>query len=197
RAVAADPVAFTQSGNLAHYLLHAGRYEEALAEFWRSIELNPIKLEDSRPFIARTLVQLERHQEALDLAGAIEDPASRSLVRAMALTGLGHTSRAGAAIQELESFSGLKAMVLRAQWYAWSGNPNLAFQSLNHCLAQVVESGADWHHIGLLETAKASPMFSEIRPDPRWKTWLDALRAVEASLETTETESNTMLAPEA
>lgn len=197
RAVAADPVAFTQSGNLAHYLLNAGRYEEALAEFWRSIELNPIRLEDSRPFIAYTLVQLERHQEALDLAGSIEDPASRSLVSAMAHTGLGLASQAGAATQELESFDGLKAMILQAQWYAWSGNSNLAFQSLNHSLTQVVENGADWHHIGLLEAAATSPAFREIRPDPRWKSWLDALRAVEASLETTKSESNTMLAPEA
>lgn len=178
RAAATDPVSYVKHGNLATFLFSAGHYEEALAEYGRTIALNPSSREHLQTYMVQALVQLGRYQEALDLADSVTEPAWRDQLRAMALVRLGRVQRAEDALQALRSTSGPLKIVLLAQYYAWSGNAQQAFSLMDQCLRQCEDQYLSDGTMPMLLELASSPLLGDLRNDPRWPGWYEKFMAV-------------------
>ena len=173
RAASADPVSYVQRGNLAAYLFHAGLYEEALQEFKRVVEINPQKNVSRKS--ALSLALLGRSQDALSLQENIEVDLHRNQVLAMALSQQKKPKQADAALQSLINAEGVEAEIIRAQWYAWSGEIELAYEHLNRCILYFREDHRRLEIWNTIWLEALSPLFIDLRGDPRWTAWYEDL----------------------
>jgi len=164
RAVESGPLSLVNRGNLAAYLMMAGRLEEAKAELLRMKELNP-ELPGFPLLYVRTLVLEGRFDEALELAGAMQDDAERRFSEAIAHHWLGNRAAADAAMRALiDTSDGQAPMLLIAEAYAYRGESDQAFAWLQSLPREHCDDPSVQH----------SPFLRPLHTDPRWNAWLES-----------------------
>jgi TolB-like protein/tetratricopeptide (TPR) repeat protein len=171
RAVNLDPLSLRAQVNLGVVLTMARRYDEAVSQFERTLDL------DSGYAMTHAMLGLtyafqsmpERAVAELVLARkAGGDRPDLIALHGYALARAGHTGEALATIDDLHRVSTPRdpAPYLKALVYVGLGDKDRAFE----CLLKAVDARA-WE----LSVLKANPMFDPLRTDPRFAPLLDRL----------------------
>lgn len=174
-AVRAEPLSLSTRYNLACFLFYAGRLEEAERELVRLGELHPAP-QNAPELHGMLLVELGRHDEALELADSWPDGADRHYVSALALDGLGRREEADAAIGRLIERGKTAESYRIAEVYAHRGDVENTFVWLRQGAAHAREAG--WRASGRrpVWVLAYSPLLERARQDLRWAAWYAAAR---------------------
>ena len=159
RAVALDPLAGVMRQTLSLVNYYGRRYERAIADGRRALELAP-QLTLARQLVARSLVERGRAAEAVRM---LSDPATSApeelAVLAIACSRSGDAARASAIVKEL-STRDPQPLAALARWYAATGDADRA-------LAALEQIAARWP--GALQTFKNDPAFERLKASPRFR----------------------------
>jgi len=156
------PMSLIISGDLAEFYLYAGRYDDAVAEARRVLEIDP-GFDITRHFLAMALAAKHEYAEALQAAGGVNErnpvrPATLGCVEAFA----GHT---GAARQWLR-----RAIDQRATSFEMPYQIATIYASLGEVDATVrwLEQAIE-ERTGALILLNVYPAFGPVRQDPRFR----------------------------
>ena len=159
RAVALDPLAGVMRQTLALVNYYGRRYDRAIADGRRALELAP-HLTLARQLVARSLVERGRAAEAVRM---LSDPPANApeelAVLAIACSRSGDEARASAIVKELTTRDPQPLAAL-ARWYAASGDVNRALAALEQMAAR---------RPGALQTVKNDPAFERLKTSPRFR----------------------------
>jgi DNA-binding winged helix-turn-helix (wHTH) protein/Tfp pilus assembly protein PilF len=176
KAVKADPLAVTYRGNLASYLLFAGRYEEAIEQSVRASTLSGSFDNDYGAVEGLALIKLERYREALEVASVWPHMAEKYQVIAMANFGLDQTAKARSAIRVLNTFPEASDVLLQAELQAYCNEIDLSFQTLTAVRRQLLVESLYAEMDSQIEIVERSPFMGNVRADSRWGPWLAETR---------------------
>ncbi len=172
RAVALDPLGFANRENLAGFLFHAGRFDEAEVEFLNALDLNPAMSD----YINDNLVQILVLQQQCEAAGVLIQQLPEGIARDQGLAIFHHVrgqeAEANAAIARLTADPGVEPAARLAEIYAFRGNLDESFKWLDSARDRIYKTGrnsSDWQDLRLLFT---SPFLRPLHDDPRWEMWL-------------------------
>ena len=175
-AVQADPLAVSYRGDLAWYLLAAGRFEEAIEQSVRANALSG-KLDDNSGAVeGLALIKLERYREALEVASAWPHIADKYEVIAMANFGLNQIAKARGAIRVLNTFPEAKDVLLKAELQAYCDEIDLSFQTLTAMRGQLLVESLFAELDSQIQIVERSPFMGNVRADSRWDPWLAETR---------------------
>jgi tetratricopeptide (TPR) repeat protein len=161
RSIEADPLSVVSRYNLLCWLMMSGQLAEARVEMRQLAELDP-SLADFPAMHARLLVLEGRFDEALEIAGQLNDPVQRAYTEALAWHGLGRPEASAAALVALIEAAADKDPLRIAETLAYRGETDGAFRWLQ---AAAIRSARDpW--------ARYSPFLKPLEGDPRWRAWL-------------------------
>ena len=172
RAVALDPLGYSNRENLAIHLFRAGRFDEAGVEFLNALELSP----ESKDHINKKLIQVfvlqEKYEEARVLVQQLPDGLARDQGIAMIYHVLDQKAQSNSAIERLRASSGVEPAALLAEIYALRGDLEESFKWLASASDQIYAT--EWnlwdrHYLTLMFT---SPFLRPLHGDPRWDVWL-------------------------
>ena len=172
RAVALDPLGFVNRENLAGFLFHAGRFDEAGVEFLNALDLNPAMSD----YINDNLVQILVLQQQCEEAGVLIQQLPEGIAKDQGLAIVHHVrgqeAEANAAIARLTADPGVEPAARLAEIYAFRGNVDESFKWLDSARDRMYKTGWnswDWQDLKLLFT---SPFLRPLHDDPRWGRWL-------------------------
>jgi len=172
RAVALDPLGFANRENLAGFLFHAGRFDEAGVEFLNALDLNPAMSD----YINDNLVQILVLQQQCEEAGVLIQQLPEGIAKDQGLAIVHHVrgqeAEANAAIARLTADPGVEPAARLAEIYAFRGNLDESFKWLDSARDRIYKTGRnswDWQDLRLLFT---SPFLRPLHDDPRWEMWL-------------------------
>lgn len=177
-AVKSDPLSLTYRGNLAWYLLGAGRYEEAIEQSMRASTLSPQSAETIQLVTGLALIKLGKHQEALDVAVDWPHSAAKYEVMAMAHFGLGRELQARRAIKALNNFAEADDYLRLAELQAYCDEVERSFQTLTAMREQLFFDSLFEDMSQQIENVQMSPFMANVRSDSRWDPWLAETRAM-------------------
>jgi TolB-like protein/tetratricopeptide (TPR) repeat protein len=170
RAVTLDPLGLVGLGSLALRYRVAGRYEEALAKFYKVLELKPETYWAQRGII-RVYLNQGKPELALTEIDKMSDHPSLHPLRAQIYFSLGNETGSLAITNEYLNTSAQRYPVSMASIYAWRGENDPAFEWLETAYDQR-DSGLSnillWDSFHLLET------------DPRYQAFLKKMGLLEA-----------------
>ncbi len=172
RAVEAEPLSLAHRDNLVAWLVMAGRLDEAEAALRSLQELSPAP-RDSVKDLAQVLILQGRFNEALELAGSMQDDADRLLARALAYHGLGRSSDSDAALRALNESVPASDPIRIAEVHAYRGESDDAFEWLQ----AAPSSDFDQSRI------RYSPFLKSLHQDPRWNARMESMRRHGSRLE--------------
>lgn len=159
-AVTLDPLAgaMRQTLGIVHY--HGRRFEAAISEERRALELFP-HLALARDILARALLATGKPKDAIAVAEQQSQPRSAETLATLAIAYVraGDRGRATSFAEELNARQPLAAVSL-ARWYAGTGDHKQALE----LLARAVSEGARAMPLSL-----ADPVFDPVRSDPRFQ----------------------------
>lgn len=164
QALRQDPLHLVTRNNLVSMLLAMGRIEQARREFNAIVELG-----GQYPAQESKLLLLEaRSADAWEILGQPADDAAWLALGAMALQGLGREAEALARIEPLRSQETYQAAFALAEFAAWRGDIDAAFEWLQRArdrrdLIQPVPSIPSWAQLLTI-----SPYLAPLRTDPRY-----------------------------
>ena len=159
-AVTLDPLAgaMRQTLGIVHY--HGRRFEAAISEERRALELFP-HLALARDILARALLATGKPKDAIAVAEQQSQPRSAETLATLAIAYVraGDRRRATSFAEELNARQPLPAVPL-ARWYAGTGDHRQALE----LLARAASEGAR-----ALPLSLADPVFDPVRSDPRFQ----------------------------
>ena len=155
RAVAIDPTCENCIWQMTENLFYAGRYEEAI-EAKKNFQAFGGGGYANHAYMLLALGEPDRALELLE-SRAAKDVQDTPL-KAMAYHSLGDTEKFAENIEEIEQMGGARAQGFLAEVYAFTGDLDRAFESLN----KSIELG------GQLERNLFLPNWKSLRGDPRW-----------------------------
>jgi TolB-like protein/DNA-binding winged helix-turn-helix (wHTH) protein/Tfp pilus assembly protein PilF len=168
RAVAIDPLVANDRFNLVHYLLGAGRLEEARDEIEMARELAASRDVEFESLESQLLI-LEGHPaEALALMEPWSQDERTAWLRAIARHALGESDEVAAIESRLREASTPDAAEGLAALHVVRGQPDEAFEWLAEWRRRLIEESLlkqDWRWRQLSHT---SPFLRPLRDDPRW-----------------------------
>lgn len=176
RSVAADPLSRVSRHSLAVWLYLAGRTDEARDTLLEIQKLYP-SANNSNGLLSRTLVLERQFGPALSAAQNAAEGEDRLQSLALAYFGLGDTAKAEASLREMLELPPMPDPVRVAEVYAYSGQPDLAFEWLQKAAdADQRQRCPRVARIGCfpLEMATRSPFLTPLHSDPRWKSWTES-----------------------
>ncbi|HEU0224070.1 MAG TPA: winged helix-turn-helix domain-containing protein [Steroidobacteraceae bacterium] len=174
RLVEQDPLSATDRQNYAHFLLWAGKAEEAAVQFRKALELNPQLHWDSRLGLVRTLVLQRRHLEAASECGLLPAGLPQDHGLAFLHEAPGRGPQADAALERLLRAGDEADRIVVAEAYALRGMTDDAFATLAAArraaqdpsiAARTVRARIHEFRMDVLR----SPFLSPLRSDPRWQ----------------------------
>lgn len=173
RAVAADPLSVLRRYNLAAILYQAGRLDEAKAELLSLRELSPASSQFS-DLLGLVLILEGRFDEALQLAGELDDDLERQQIMALAYDGLGRRMESDAALGVLIETAQGEDRYLIAEVLAYRGETDAAFEWLHTATGSIdvppwLQGGRRWRWL-----MPHSPFLRSLHSDPRWNAWLES-----------------------
>jgi eukaryotic-like serine/threonine-protein kinase len=165
KAVELDPLSPVSYAVLGHACRAAGRTEEAYDAFRKVLELAPQRA-GARLILTITLLELGHGPEATAEAEAEIETWARLCALAIAHAAAGRRAESEDALRQLiASHAGDSAYQIAAV-YAFRGEPDLAFQWLDHAFERR-DPGLTW--------VKLEPVFRTLHGDPRWNAILTRL----------------------
>jgi TolB-like protein/Tfp pilus assembly protein PilF len=178
RVVVQDPLSAVARGNLAVFLMAAGQWEEAKAEYAKALELSPASPLLRRD-VAKILVLQGRPDEALAAAGQLPEGPLRDQCLALAYQASGQSAAADAALARLiavgeQHGTDAEFKINIAEVYAYRGKRDEAFK----WLARMSEQTRDEHAIEpgwwSRQELPLSPFLKPLNRDPRWQSLLES-----------------------
>ena len=176
--LARDPVNVRDHYNLGISYLLAGRYSEAIAPFQAALRLSP-GLIGAHYFIGVAHLFSGDATSALEEFHEEPDDEYRVKGSALALFALGRLGEHEAALQELRDRWGGQWPSEVAQVYAWTGNPEQAFEWLERAVSQN-EDGVTQQFLW--------PYYASLHDDPRWSAFREQTGTSERQLATIQFE---------
>lgn len=170
-AVQGDPLSFIYRGNLAIYLLASGRYEEALQEHQRAVQLRPEPAGRPDPVAGFALIKLRQFRRALDVIDNWPSGPEKDAVMAMAHFSLGHDRAADNATNRLLSRSSINAFLRMAELEAFCDNIDRSFARLQQMRDQLWSEAEPFEVAMQSIELRVSPFLAPLRSDPRWEQW--------------------------
>ena len=176
RVVAQDPLSAVSRGNLAVFLMAAGEWEEAKAEYAKALELSPASPQLRRD-VAKILVLQGRLDEALDAARELPEGPLRDQCLALAYHASGQYAAADAALARLvavgeQTGTDAEFKLNIAEVYAYRGNSEQAFKWLGRMSAQTRDDDAIEPYWWSRQELPLSPLLKSLQADARWRTLL-------------------------
>jgi TolB-like protein/DNA-binding winged helix-turn-helix (wHTH) protein len=164
--VESDPLSVVAHYNLAVALYIAGRYEDALSESRKALELSPTHRID---VACQSLVRLARFAEARTLAATRGRSADGLQCLALAEHGLGDDRASDAALSEIAASGGELHAYRLAEAYAFRGDSSAAFEWLQRHMAWCtsIPNALRVIECSNLDT-RPSPLLAPLASDPRW-----------------------------
>jgi TolB-like protein/DNA-binding winged helix-turn-helix (wHTH) protein/Tfp pilus assembly protein PilF len=172
RAVALDPLGFSNRENLASYLFRAGRFVEARVEYLNALELNPERVDEINDNLVQMLVLQQQCEEAEVLLQRLPEGIARDQGLAIIHHVVGQEAESNAAIERLAADPGVEPATRLAEIYAFRGDLDESFKWLDFATDRIHDAGRnswDWHYLNLMLT---SPFLMPLHDDPRWERWL-------------------------
>ena len=160
--VARDPLMVWAHLNLADYLTHAGRIDEAIQRYELAIDLNETAGAVQWKY-GLALLMAERPEEALAAFEREPQPVYTDHGLALAFHDLGRFDESAAALEELTKTEDAVWPFGLARAHAWLGNADQAFHYLERTLAEAP---------GYLGGIATHPLFSPVHDDPRWQPFV-------------------------
>ncbi|HEX9708201.1 MAG TPA: hypothetical protein VGA24_11245, partial [Steroidobacteraceae bacterium] len=162
-----DPLSAINRYNLAYHLYAAGRYEDAIAEMRRTLELNPAQEVGLQCF---SLVLLRRFDAAARLARGMAVGADRLECEALFRHALGQRAESNAALAALtEEFGGTEPFRI-AEVHAYRGEADEAFQWLQ-ATSEICRDRSRFPVGCALPVTRHSPLLASLHADIRWAEW--------------------------
>jgi len=174
RVLEIDPLSAIAHGNHGFYLMATGRFDEAMAAFDKSVELNPAM--EAEHDIPRTfiLALTGRHEEAIARAQDWPDGPDRDQVLAKSTYALGRTEAAENALNRLRARPGGDTALRLAEIAACRGQPDTAFDWLAEVHQRATEDeNRQWLYWA--DRVRLSPWLRPLRADPRWEPMIATL----------------------
>jgi tetratricopeptide (TPR) repeat protein len=171
QAVALDPLSYVNHTNLAVFLKSAGRLNESIQAFQAALELNPDADEEFLTDFLQTYILIGQPGQAEALALKLTDGSARQQSLAMVYLVMGSPARSRHMIEQLEAEPDIESALRLAEYYAFSGDFDGAFQWLDQ--ARLRQSGVDGNRpAGIyFEEISHSPFLQRLISDPRWNDW--------------------------
>jgi tetratricopeptide (TPR) repeat protein len=166
QSIARDPLRANSYNGLAYLLYCAGRYDEAENALQKTLELDP---QATAAHSTRAVVLLMQGRPQQALAEAQQEPSEwgRILGEAVAYHDLGRHQDSDIALARLVATHADDAAFQIASVYAYRGQPDQAFQWLNHAY-EVRDPGTP--------QVKIDPLLKRLRGDPRYGELLKKMR---------------------
>ncbi len=101
RIAAKDPLSPVSRSNLGHFLMLNGRFDEAIVEFRRALELNPGAPPALRAQLAAALILQDRHADAKATIATLPEGADRDYALSLLYRSPGDEADADAALERL------------------------------------------------------------------------------------------------
>ena len=176
RAVAIDPLSGTNRTNLAHYLVEAGRFDEALQTFAIARDLAPGNADRVAAEIGRVLILQGRFDEALASTKTRPDDADRQQTLVMIYQALDRPLMADAELKKLAAGRTAGTLVRLAEIQAFQGDSEQAFALLEQASEQIQEMSARgesaWDSMVRIDRSR---FLISLHDDPRWQPLSDGL----------------------
>jgi len=175
RVLEIDPLSAVAHANHGYHLMAAGRFDEAMAAFDKSVELNPAM--EAEHDIPRTfiLALTGRHEAAIARARAWPDGPDRDQVLAKSNYALGRKDAAENAVNRLRARPGGDAAIRLAEVAACRGQPDAAFDWLAKFNQRVTENENRMFLLPWEDRVRMSPWLRPLRDDPRWEPMIESL----------------------
>lgn len=171
RAVTGNPLSLVNRRNLAFYLFASGRYDEAMSENRRVLQLSPTTLSSPNLLDGWALIQLERYKEAHTVVQGWPESEAKHAAMAMVLLKLGNKGLANAEMMKLRDSGELESYVRLAELFAFCGELDRSFAALGDLYSEVGHDKLALSRHGLLDDIRLSPFLAPLRTDPRWNLW--------------------------
>jgi TolB-like protein/DNA-binding winged helix-turn-helix (wHTH) protein/tetratricopeptide (TPR) repeat protein len=182
RMVAQDPLSAVSRGNLGVFLMAAGQWEEAKAEYRKALELSPASPKLHRD-VAKILILQGRFDEALAVAAELPEGPLRDQCLALVHQANGQQGAADAALARLiavgeQPGTDAEFKINIAEVYAYRGNRDEAFKWLTRMNQQTRVENALVPGWWSRQELSVSPFLKPLESDARWQPLLaDGLRA--------------------
>jgi len=172
--VARDPVNVRGHFNLGVSYVFAGRYDDAIESFRAALRLSP-GLVGGHYFVGVCSLFQGDPQAALASFEQEADEEYRVKGTALAFYALGRLEEHDEAFETLRNQWGAQWLSEVAHVYAWTGNPDAAFEWLDRAVA-IPEDGITDQFLW--------PYFRPLHADPRWRAFRERTGTSEARLGT-------------
>ncbi len=162
-ALELDPLSLIINTNFGMYLYIAGRYDEAVKQFQKTLEIDP-EFEFALYGLGYVYLQKGMYKQAVEVLKRTEQP---GLVHA--LIALGKKDEAQAFLEDFKEKSSRRFVdpYTFAVIYAGLGEIDMAFEALEKAYQEQSLLLADYVYV--------SPLFDNIRSDPRFKSLMKKL----------------------
>ena len=168
QVVALDPLGAIEQRNLAVMLAGAGRYDEALSHEQKALDLNPAYRPEFERLVSAIFTAQGRFEEALEIVRRWPAGGNRDRGLGLIYHGLGRSSEATAALENLTAGTDADAAFAAAEVYGYRGELDEAFKWLHTCLDRANPYGREaW-----MTEARLSPFLVTLHDDPRWEKTL-------------------------
>jgi TolB-like protein len=162
RAVAIDPLHIVNRGNLAVFLEHAGRLDEALVQARKADELSPGD-QGNLKALARIRLLQGYPEEAYGIIQQLPEDFEQQYYLANVLFSLGDIEAADAAMREYQELYVADWPLMMAGMHAWRGEADLAFEWLDRALLENPAMEREWTYDRFL---------AGLHDDPRWEAFM-------------------------
>jgi DNA-binding winged helix-turn-helix (wHTH) protein/Tfp pilus assembly protein PilF len=184
RALAVDPLSAQGRENLGVFLVADGRWDEAIGEFRKALELSPASLRLHGDITKVQILQRRLDDARLTVERVPEGPL-RDQCLALFYYAVGHTDAAAALsrlIAHAEAAGSDAALKLAvAEVYAFQKRDDLAFEWLARVDRQTHDDRAVTPGWWMRQEVRLSPFLKTLQTDPRWPMLLASAEARAAS----------------
>ncbi len=170
-ALKLDPLSSVNRGNLAVYLLGAGRYAAALAEGQLMLQMDPVARQPPDPTRGFSLILLERYGDALSIFLDWPPGPTKEASLAMVYYAKGQISAGDQAAARLRGYATPDAYLRMAELEAFCQNIDKSFVRLTQMRERLVNYPHRHPMRDQFFEAQLSPFLKPVRATPHWADW--------------------------
>ena len=164
-AIQLDPLGFSQLNSIGHSYMMTGQFNLAEDSFRQLLDVNPVN-QRARANLAAALLLAGRPEDALEEIDRVTSGSWRQFDKALILTSLGRTGEAELFIEYFLEEHALDGHHKIAQYHAWRGDTDAAFEALERSLEAEQK---------VLAFILSEPILIRLNDDPRWPVFLEKI----------------------